>query len=276
MTIAVIGARGDMAKNFLVPFLGKIGKVIKIDKHSNKAIWCRAWSSDVIWLSVPREEVPAILHNLKLKPSQLIVDICSMKKNISDLVLNSGATHLSLHPLQGPFVPLKFQKWVVIKTRQGPTAKKIISLLKDQGVSLINVKSESEHDFMMGAVLAMPEFLTVIIHLLLKNFATHNKRKNLRLKELLDWATPAFNVLIHFYLHSINSTPGWLRKEFVLQKKMHFWVTAKKTLNAISAMNFVDISRVLNSQKLNLSRQLTSSEQISIRRSVNKWYTEMN
>ncbi len=228
MKNTIIGAQGLMSKNVLLPLLSKFGKIIKIDKHSSKKEWRQAWTADVIWLSIPREAIPRVLKNIKLRPSQLVVDICSIKRNIATIIHKTGACHLSLHPLQGPFVPLKFQKWAIIQSKQNILAKKITLLLKNRGVSLVRSKSEDDHDFMMSMVLSLPELFTVVMDLLLKNLELLHNQKPLQVSSLLAWSSPAFNTLIHFYLHSINSSPVWLRKELILQKKCDFYQRFKK------------------------------------------------
>jgi len=263
MINAIIGAEGDMGKNLLCPLLSQMGKVIKIEKNSSKQKRQKAWSADVIWLSVPRETIPAILKDVKLGSSQLVVDICSVKKNISGQILKTGATHLSLHPLQGPLVPLGSQKWVVINPIFQGASGRILAFLKNRGVALIKAKSEQEHDFMMSAVLCMPEFMTVVMDLLLKYLAA-KKSQRISLKKLLKWSTPAFNALSCFYIHSINSSAPWLRAE--LAAEFANWGFQK--------IGNKKLEKMLANQHAAIINELSRMERVNVGKFVNRWYSE--
>src|SRR5690349_789262 len=138
MTTAIIGAKGEMAQNLLLPMLKKSGEIIEIDRESSSEDWQRAWSCPVIWLALPREAIPEIVKDIRLRPEQLIVDITSIKRGLSKVIAPTGAAHLSLHPLHGPYIPLAAQKWAVIQTglqiEGHEKALAIMNFLKSEGI----------------------------------------------------------------------------------------------------------------------------------------------
>src|SRR3990167_413277 len=115
MINGIIGGRGDIGKNLLIPLLSKLGEVRVVERTSSSAEWKSIWQSDLIWLAIPRDEVPKVLKKIKLRPDQLIVDVCSIKRGVSKIISSVGP-HLSLHQLHGPHIALKGQKWALIKT----------------------------------------------------------------------------------------------------------------------------------------------------------------
>src|SRR3990167_7195853 len=173
MANAVIGAKGEMAKNLLLPLLAKLGPVIAVDRDSPPETWTQAWKADVIWLAIPRDEVPKVLQGVKLRGQQLIVDICSVKRRISEVVAGTGAGHLSLHPMHGPFVPLQGQRWAVMRGRDEnhPLAAEILKFLNDQNINFLEPCTEDEHDFMIGVGLSIPELLTIVIDSMISRYA---------------------------------------------------------------------------------------------------------
>src|SRR3989344_1657205 len=177
MTNAIIGAKGEMGKNLLFPLLKQIGQVITVDRDSTPKEWKNAWKADVIWLSIPREEVPKILYKVKLKSQQLIVDVCSIKRRIIDVIASTGATHLSLHPLHGPYIALNGQKWALIKTgaEHNKFAKQILDFLRGQGIQILEPVSENEHDFMMGVVFSFHKQKDLKPNLVIQKMASVDK-----------------------------------------------------------------------------------------------------
>lgn len=268
MTNAIIGAKGEMAKNLLLPLFQNT--VIKVDKGSPSSEWQKAWSADIIWLAVPREAVPSILKGVRLSSSQLIVDICSIKRGLSALVRSTGASFLSLHPLHGPYIPLAGQKWAVIKGEEG---KEVLSFLKEQGISFITAESEEEHDFMMGIVLGIPELLTLVIDSLFDNYAKNHQKKKPELKKLIEWATPASNALFSFYAHSAYSSADWLRKDLIL--KGGLLEEAKKSFADLSKISSKEIEEGVEKQR-EMVNKLPLEEQKRIRRWIERWFVDAN
>ncbi len=268
MKSAIIGANGEMAKNLLLPLIKKLGPVIEIDKGDD---FKEAKKADVIWLSVPRESVSAILRNQSFKKDKLIVEICSIKRGIGKTIKKTGAELLSLHPLHGPYIPLNGQRWVEIKGKKSKKAKKIISFLKEQGITFITASSEEEHDFMLEVLLSIPELFTIVIDSLFDTYFKKKKNKKPDYKKMIEWAVPASNVLLSFYFHSIYSSSSWLRKELILGGNL--MDIAKDSFKELSKMEEREIEKRIKRQKENI-KNLPIDEQKRIRQLVERWYVD--
>jgi len=265
-----------MAKNLLSPLLSQLGQIILVDKDSPSEAWEKVWKSDVIWLSIPRDEVPKILKNINLNGSQLIIDICSIKRRLHEAVKPTGAFHLSLHPLQGPYVPLNGQKWVVIRKKDAEKNEKaveILSFLKKQGISFIDCKTEDEHDFMMGITLSMPELLTVVIASLLSQYSKDCGQKRPSMEKITEWAVPASNALFASYVHAINSSAGWLRKDLLLGAHGNLVESARKTFESLGKITAEEIAEKLSKQK-EFVRSLPLEERKRVRQWIERWFVD--
>lgn len=276
MTNAIIGAKGEMAKNLLLGLLKKLGPVLEADKDSSVADLAKIWQADAIWLAIPRDAIDSILKDVHLDPSKLIVDICSIKRQLSSVVKPTGAEFLSLHPLHGPYVPLNGQKWAVIKSdvlQNNQNVKEILGFLKNQGISFIEAQSEDEHDFMMGVTLSLPEFLTIIIDELISQYAKNNNQQAPDMKKIMEWAVPASNALFSAYVHSINSSAPWLRRDLVLGSYGNLIDSVKKTAQNLSQISDKDIEQKMSKQE-EFVNNLPLEERKRIRQWVERWFVD--
>jgi len=276
MISAVIGAKGEMAQNLLLPLLKQLGPVLEADKDSSAKDLAKIWEADVIWLAIPRDAADSILKDVHLDSQKLIVDICSIKRRLSMVVKTTGADFLSLHPLHGPYVPLNGQKWAVIKRLENlnnRNVKEILEFLKNQGISFIEAKSEDEHDFMMGVTLSIPEFFTIIIDALINKYAKENGQEKPDMKKIMEWAVPASNAFFSAYVHSINSSAPWLRKDLVLGSYGNLIDSAKKSAEDIGKISIQDIEKKLEEQKIFVDN-LPLEERRRIRQWIERWFVD--
>jgi prephenate dehydratase/prephenate dehydrogenase len=276
MINAIIGAKGEMAQNLLLPFLKQLGPVLEADKDSTAEDLAKIWKADVIWLVIPRDAVGEILKDVHLNSQKLIIDICSIKRGLSEVVKPTGADFLSLHPLHGPYVPLNGQKWAVIKTEvseKNANAKNILEFLKSQGISFIDALTEDEHDFMMGVTLSIPEFFTVIVDELISEYSKANNQKNPDMKKIMEWAVPASNAFFSAYVHSINSSAPWLRKDLILGSYGSLIESARKTAENLSKISAQNIEEKLTRQK-EFVDGLPLEERKRIRQWIERWFVD--
>ena len=266
-----------MAKNLLVPLLKQIGQVILIDRESTPEELKNAWKADIIWLSIPRDVIPKVLKNIKLQPKQLIIDICSIKRQLHKEIKKTGASHLSLHPMHGPFVPLQGQRWAVIKTQsdilENKNAVLMMKFLKEQNINFLEPCSEDEHDFMIGIVLSIPELLTVVLDSLIKEYTKNSKQTLPDVKKMTEWSVPAFNSLYGFYIHSINSSADWLRSDLILGAHGDLLADAKKAFTNLSKLSVDDIKEKLKEQK-KFIENLSARERNRIRSWIERWFVD--
>lgn len=266
-----------MSKNLLLGLLKKLGQVYEVDKDSSKEDLVKAWQADVIWLAIPRDQVDTILKDVKLGSEKLIIDICSIKRHISEVIKSTGASFLSLHPLHGPYVPLNGQKWAIIKNSEvlqnNKNAKEIIEFLEKQSISFIEAESEDEHDFMMGITLSIPEFLTIIMDALIKKYAEDCHQKLPDMRKIMEWAVPASNAFFSAYVHSINSSNAWLREDLVLKAHGDLVKSAQRAAEDINKMSLPDIQKKLSEQN-EFVENLPLEERKRVRQWIERWFVD--
>jgi len=281
MINAVIGAKGEMAQNLLLPLLKQLGPIYLADKDSSADELAKIWQADVIWLAIPRDAADSILKDVHLSSQKLIIDICSIKRRLSLVVKPTGADFLSLHPLHGPYVPLNGQKWAIIKRPEwypevlenNKNAKETLEFLKKQGISFLEAKTEDEHDFMMGVTLSIPEFFTIIIDELIEKYSKENNQQKPDIKKIIEWAVPASNAFFSAYVHSINSSAPWLRKDLVLGSYGNLIESVKKSAKELSNISNEDIEKKLEQQK-EFVNNLPSEERKRVRQWIERWFVD--
>ena len=276
MVSAIIGASGDIASNLLLPLLSQMGQVNLVDKNSTDLEWEKVWGSDVIWLAVPRDEAENVVRGIHLSPNQLVIDVCSIKRRVSDLIKLTGAMHLSLHPLHGPHIPLKGQRWTIInasETANNQKALEILTFLRQQGISIFDCETEDMHDFMMGVTLSMPELLTIVMDRLISTYAEKCGMKKPNMNEMMAWAVPASNALFSVYVRVIVSSAPWLRRELLVGSFGDLVGVSKKVFEDLSVMSYVNVGNFLDRQQ-QLVEEMSSEERVRVNQWIENWYVD--
>ncbi|NUM24999.1 MAG: prephenate dehydrogenase/arogenate dehydrogenase family protein [Candidatus Buchananbacteria bacterium] len=277
MINAIIGASGDMGKNLLTPLLKNLGEVRTVSRDASTQEWDQVWQADVIWLAIPRDEISKVLSGITLRPDQLVIDICSIKRRLAETVKQTGAASLSLHPLNGPRVPLNGQKWVMINADEvlsvNGNAQKIIHYLKEQGISFLPANSEDEHDFMIGVVLSMPELLTIVIDALISQYAKDCHQPTPDMAKLMEWAVPASNALFSSYVHSINSSAEWLRTDLITNAHGDLAASAAAAFEKLNHLTNQQVEEKIKHQHEVVAR-LPKLERQRIRQWIERWFVD--
>lgn len=213
-TISLFGANGEMGRYVLTPLLEKRSDLRLINRNSLPVEIEEAWTSDMIVLSVPQNAIAGLLKNIQLRPDQLVIDICSCKRDTAELISTAGGEHLSLHPMNGPHTPWTQQKWVTVgKKPNHPLADWFMELLAEKHVMQHTIASAELHDLLMSVVLGVPEMTTVFLDMLLAKLS--QQRNDIQTPEVLRCTSPAFASLFTTYIHTVCSTPLWLRTELL-------------------------------------------------------------
>ncbi len=221
-SVTIVGAAGEMGRYLLRPLLEKRSSILRcIDKDASKAERTDAMSSDVIILAVPQAAAAGLLKDLRLRPDQLLIDICSVKHDIVDRMTETGARVLSTHPMNGPHTPWMQQKWILVGTpdESQPLVRWFIDLLREKKVLLHTVADAAEHDRLMSVVLGLPEMMTTVLS---RYFSTPGALPLPSLREVAKVSSPAFASLLQTYFHTVHSTPLWLREELLLRTSREF------------------------------------------------------
>ncbi len=206
-----------------------------------------------------------------------MVEICSIKRRLSATIKLTGAACLSLHPLNGPLVPLNGQKWVLVHTDhkviEHPLKTAILDLLKTEGVSFLQAQSEDEHDFMMGIVLSLPELLTIVIEELIKQYSDDCRQPRPSLEKLMEWAVPASNALFSSTIHSINSTADWLRQDLICGAHGNLIASANAAFKKMETLSCDDIEQKVKAQLADIEK-LPKLERQRVRQWIERWFVD--
>lgn len=265
----VIGANGDMGKALMGLLPGAVGA----DKESDASA---VWTCDAIWLAIPRDAVDEVLDQVRLRPSQVVIDICSIKRGVAAAVRSTEAAHLSLHPMHGPNIRHNRQKWFLIGRRSEASgvAGDVLAFLEGLGVTLIEAESEEEHDFMMGILLGMKEILTLVMDRMTAAYAEDQGKAEPPIAKLLDWASPVANAVYSAYVHSVLRSSDALRKELV-EGSNGVRESASRALAALAdELKGLDLETAFRQQRERVEGELAPERQDDISRHINDWFED--
>lgn len=162
--IGIIGGKGKMGQYFADFFVKNGYEVLVSDtgtKTTNKEL---AKKADVVLVSVPMDKTEAVIAEVAplLKPSQLFMDLTSLKEIPVKAMLKSKASVIGLHPMFGPTHDMAGQVIVVSMARPGKWGKWLTELLEKNHVTLRLMKPE-EHDSMMAYVQVLSHFSDLVL-----------------------------------------------------------------------------------------------------------------
>lgn len=253
--------------------LGKLFPgAVCVDKDSDEAAWAEFWRCDVIWLAVPRHAIEDVLKTVPapLQSSQLLIDIFSTKERISERLKPLGAQHLSLHPMHGPNIDPKRQKWFLIGRRDALTgrAHEVVTYLEGLGVRFLEAASEEDHDFKIGVVLGLKEILTLVIDRLIETYADDSNQPRPDIETLFDWSSPVANAMYGAYVHSIRSSEDWLRASLVEGSYGDVKASASKALRALAA----ELPELNLEKEFEKQRDRVEGAPADVSRYINAWF----
>jgi len=124
--------------------------------------------ADSVLLAVPIESFKEVVREIcrYLKPNQAVMDICSVKDPVVDIMhkyIKTGVT-LGTHPLFGPGAEkIEGRGWVLTPTnsRERKLAREVGGWLEKRGAKVYST-SPKEHDRLMSLTLAFPHFLGLV------------------------------------------------------------------------------------------------------------------
>jgi prephenate dehydratase/prephenate dehydrogenase len=162
--IGIIGGKGKMGQYFADFFVKAGFEVLVSDagtKTTNKEL---AKKADVVIVSVPMDKTEAVIAEVAplLKPSQLFMDLTSLKEGPVRAMLKSKASVIGTHPLFGPTHDIAGQVIVVSLARPGKWGKWLTGLLEKNHVIVRPMKPE-EHDSMMAYVQVLSHFSDLVL-----------------------------------------------------------------------------------------------------------------
>jgi prephenate dehydratase/prephenate dehydrogenase len=259
-TVALFGARGDMGAHVLTPLLEKKSQLFPLRRTSSAEEISRALTSEIIILSVPQSAVEDVLRGVQLSPSQLVIDICSVKHNLRETVTATGAQYFSVHPMNGPHTPWTRQKWVTVgEIPNHPRAQWFLDLLSEKKVMMHSVTSAEEHDLLMSIVLGMPQMVSVFLSEFLRRYAAQSS-ETLTLENVLKCTSPSFASLIKAHFQAVYSVPLWLRKDLLLDVSPKFLDTCQEVFRALADDAFFERIDAFMQQQLKDARAIRAPQ----------------
>lgn len=217
-SVSIFGARGQMAKDLLVPLMRKHARVLCINRDSSADEIEEAWKADMVILSVPAAAVSDVIGERKLSPSTLVVEICSRKGDIDKTIRATGAAYLSLHPMNEPYIPWTKQKWLVIgDVPNHPMATMFLDAIKEKNVHIHPVSSAEEHDLLMSVTLGLPQAVNAFLHEFISNYQRLHPDADLSMENILRACSPGSASLLNAYAHTVCSIPAWLKEDLLMR-----------------------------------------------------------
>ena len=124
--------------------------------------------ADSVLLAVPIDGFRSVVREIcpYLKPNQAVIDICSVKEAVVDIMHDYIKTGVALgtHPLFGPGAEkIEGQGWVLTPTngRERKLARRVGRWLEEKGAR-VYFMSPREHDRLMSLTLAFPHFVGLV------------------------------------------------------------------------------------------------------------------
>lgn len=167
--IHIVGGSGAMG-TWLRKFLNSLKFSVTISDEKVKPQGLE--NAKLVFISVPIHLAPKIILDTakKITKECLIIDLSSIKTEVTASLKKLNRPALSLHFLFGPSVStIQNQKIIFEKIGNSKLADSLLDLLKDEGAQIIDMKSES-HDLTMAHIQSLTHFINLsLAQILIKN-----------------------------------------------------------------------------------------------------------
>lgn len=158
--IHIVGGSGAMG-SWLRNFLESSG--INVSVSDEKIAPQGLDKVDILFISVPIRLAPKIILEIAPQTSKecLIVDLSSVKTEVSKALKSCDRNALSLHLLFGPSISsIKNQKIIYEKIGSNKTSENLLNFLKEEGAQLIEMDAKS-HDYTVAHIQSLTHFLNI-------------------------------------------------------------------------------------------------------------------
>ncbi|MEW6674231.1 MAG: prephenate dehydrogenase/arogenate dehydrogenase family protein [Thermodesulfobacteriota bacterium] len=190
VTIGIIGGSGLMGHWFKC-FFEAAGCTVLIAGRRTALTYAElARKSDVVMLSVPLSAIEPICREIGtvLSPSQLLMDICSLKESVLKCMLAVPSVQVAgTHPLFGPATESLQGQNIIICPGRGTDRLQWLEELFRAGGAVLTRMDPAEHDRHMSLVQGLTHFLTIVMGRTLQKL-------DLRPHDALKVATPVFRI----------------------------------------------------------------------------------
>lgn len=189
-TVGVIGGEGEMGRLFS-GFFERSGFRVKVgDLGTSPTIREVFESSDIVLFSVPLHLTESIIRELTpfARPSQLLLDLSSLKVGPVREMLRSSSFVVGLHPMFGGKIStFRGQTIVACPVRiPRPDWLRFRGLLSAGGME-VKESTPEEHDRMMSIIQVLFHMTTMLTGRVIR-------RMGIDLEEVLEYASPGYRV----------------------------------------------------------------------------------
>ncbi|MDF1593440.1 MAG: prephenate dehydrogenase/arogenate dehydrogenase family protein [Desulfobacterales bacterium] len=188
ITIGIIGGSGNMGRWFKC-FFESTGHTVLIAGRKTALTYANlARQSDVVMLSVPVGAVEGVCREIGpiLGPSQLLMDICSLKESVlKSMLAIPSAQVVGTHPLFGPATENLQGQNIIICPGRGSDRLEWLEDVFQTGGAVLTRMDPIEHDRNMAVVQGLTHFLTITLGRTLQKL-------NLKPRDASRVATPVF------------------------------------------------------------------------------------
>ncbi len=159
--------------------------------------------SDVVIVSVPIDKTEEVIKKIagKLRPSQLIMDLTSVKEMPVREMLKGKASVIGLHPMCNDTTFGPGQKIIVCPKRAGKWMKWVKEVFEKEGGLILHKLTPKKHDEIMSMVQGLVHFAEF-------TFGHALKKHKIKVKDLLPFASPASSLKIEIASRLLSQNPN--------------------------------------------------------------------
>jgi len=191
--IGIIGGRGALGSVLVREFEKLGGSVLVADTAGGTGAVSTAKllkNADIVIVSVPLLVTEKVLKNIvpKMRKSQLLVDVTSVKEMPVEVMLESKAEVVGLHPMFGPVPSVAGLNCYVCPARPGKLWPWLQAELRKMQLRLIRT-TPSKHDKLMATHQSLQ-------HLLMLALGTFLDRRKIDIAQLHATTTPSMQIAL--------------------------------------------------------------------------------
>lgn len=179
--IAIIGAKGKMAQEFITLFKREKCLVLAVDVKTQLTLEEAVKKADITIVSVPISKTVAVMTDVLkyAKKKSLVTDITSIKLPIEKAFVDCRRTDLELvglHPMFGPSMIPDMSQQVIAYCpfRVGSHTKWLTSFLKRHG-AVVKRTTAKDHDECMAVIQGITHFSAIASGMALKKLGSSVK-----------------------------------------------------------------------------------------------------
>ncbi len=189
-TIGIIGGNGQIGSFFESIFSSDGINVIISDLTTNLTNIELVKSSDIIIISVPIDKTISVINDVMpfLTENKLIIDMTSVKMETTEIMKQSAADVIGLHPMFNPSVGLiSNQTMIIIPVRDRNNWLSVIQgYFEEKNVNL-KITTPENHDRMMSLIQVLIHFNSISIGITMA-------KMGFDINETLEYTSPIYRM----------------------------------------------------------------------------------